>query len=62
MKVKITNPIKVTEVGPSKLAVDHEVEVSDDCGKVLIAKKYAVKADAKDAKKADKAGDDKKAK
>tara|TARA_B100000378_G_C17852870_1_gene345754 strand:+ start:37 stop:219 length:183 start_codon:yes stop_codon:yes gene_type:complete len=60
MKVKITKPIKVTEVGPYKLKIDEEVEVSDDCGKVLVSKKYAT--EVKEAKKANKAGDDKKAK
>lgn len=60
MKVKITKPIKVTEVGPSKLPVDHVCKVSDDCGKVLVSKKYAT--EVKESKKADKAGDDKKAK
>lgn len=60
MKVKIDKFIKVTEVGPSKLAVGQEVEVSNDCGKVLVSKKYAT--EVKEAKKANKAGDDKKAK
>lgn len=50
MKIKITRPIKVTLVGKTVLPVNHECEVDDNVGKVLVAKKYAteVKAFTKD--------------
>ena len=61
MKIKIVKPIKVTEVGPNVLPVgDKEYEVSKGCGDVLVKRGFAV--EAKDDKKADKAGEDKKAK